>query len=100
MEGNEGMRDRGEDFGSEVKASRGSGDGAGGLGIDGLVTLVIGSVSSALEVRGEGHVAMFFQIRSGFELDDPFALGKNFQNFGHCACDGNTDALLEFAADG
>ncbi len=97
MEGDEGVRDRGEDFGSEVKAGRWGCYGAGGLGIDGLVSFVIGFVRSAFEVGREGHVTMFFEVRRGRKLDDPLALGKNVQNLGDCSGDGNTDALLEFA---
>ena len=98
MECDEAMWDRSKDGGGKVKSSRGSRDGAEGLGIDGLVSLVIGFVRSAFEVRGERHVSVLFQIWRSVELDDPFAFGKNVQNLGDCAGDGNANAGLELAA--
>jgi hypothetical protein len=98
MEGDEGMWDRGEDFGSEVKTRRGSGDRSGGLGIDGLVSFVIGFIRSALKVGRKGHVPVLFEVRRRFKLDDSFAFGKDAQNLGDRSGDGNANAGLELAA--
>jgi hypothetical protein len=98
MEGDEVMWDRGEDFGSEVKTRRGSSDRSGGLGIDGLVSFVIGFIRSALKVGRKGHLPVLFEVRRRLKLDDSFALRKNVQNLGDRSGDGYANARLEFAA--
>jgi hypothetical protein len=87
-----------ENFGSEVEAGCGSGDGAGVGGVNGLVALVVGGIGIALEVGRERHVAVFFQVGEFVEIDDAFASGEDFDDFGGGSRDGNSCAGLEFAS--
>jgi len=58
VKGEEGVVDGGEDFGGEVEASGGGGDGAFFFGEDGLVSVAVGGVVIAVHVVGEGEMAV------------------------------------------
>ena len=54
VEGEEGVRKLGKEFGGEVEAGGGGGDGAGGLGIGGLVIGRVGGLEIGLALNFTG----------------------------------------------
>ena len=54
MEGEEGVRKLGKEFGGEVEAGGGGGDGAWGLGIGGLVVGWVGGLEIGLALNFSG----------------------------------------------
>lgn len=98
VESEKGVVDLGEDFGGEVKAGGGGGDGSFFFGIDGLVAMAVRLVSFPFHVVGEGEVAVFFEVRRAVPADEAFALFIDLDDLAKTACDGDSAADFHFFA--
>ena len=68
------VRDSREEFGREMQARGGRGDGSGFAGEDSLVAHVVGRLGLALEVGRQRDFAVLRQVHCAEEFDDALAL--------------------------
>ena len=96
VEGDEGMRDGGEDFGGEMQAGGGGGDGAFVGGEDGLIAFAVGGLLVTLHVMREGEVAVAIFVDGAIPGDESVAIFEDFLD-GACGV-AEGDLVLEFEA--
>ncbi len=96
VEGDEGMRDGGEDFGGEMQSGGGGGDGAFVGGEDGLIAFAVGGLLVTLHVMREGEVAVAIFVDGAIPGDESVAIFEDFLD-GACGV-AEGDLVLEFEA--
>ena len=98
VEGEKGVIDHGEHFGSKVEPGGGGCDRSFFAGEGGLVAVAVGAVAFSIHIMGEGELAVSFFIDFTIPADDPVAIFEHGFDGARCFADLDGAAWFHFFA--